>query len=74
MVGSGDGFCFCGDGCIVMVVSVTASIRVAVKISTKVFNCMFCGGICCLCSGSGGSDISWILIAFVVMVGYRWSS
>ena len=29
-----------------MVVFVTVSIRVAVEISTKLLNCMFCGGIC----------------------------
>ena len=48
-----------GDGGIVMVVSVTAAIRVAVEISTNLFNCMFCGGICCVGSGCGGSDI-WL--------------
>ena len=29
-----------------MVVSVTASIRVVVEISTNLFSCMFCGGVC----------------------------
>ena len=58
-----------------MVVSVTAAIRVAVEIS-MIFcmNCMFCGGIydvgCC----SGVSDIGWILMVVVVMVMYLWSS
>ena len=51
-----------------MVVSVTASIRVAVRISTNVFSCIFCGGIWGFCSGSVGSDISW-----VVIVRYWWS-
>ena len=41
-----------------MVVSVTAAIRVAVEISTNLFKCVFFGGICCVGSGSGGSDIS----------------
>ena len=42
-----------------MVVSVTAFIKVAVEISTSLFNCMFCGVICGV---SSGSDISWVAI------------
>ena len=57
-----------------MVVSVTAYIRVAVEISTYLFSCMFCGGICGFCSGSGGSDISWVVIVLVATVRYWWSS
>ena len=62
------------DGCIVMVGSVTALIRVAVEISTNLFSCMFYGGICGFCSDSGGSDISWVVIVLVVMERYWWSS
>ena len=36
-------FCIHCDAGIVMVVSVTASIRVVVEISTNLFSCMFCG-------------------------------
>ena len=67
-------FCICYGGGIVMVVSVTASIRVEVEISTNLFSCTFCGGICGFFSGSGGSDISWVLIVLVVTVRYLWSS
>ena len=61
-------FCLCCDGGILMVVSVTASIRVPVELSTNLFSCMFCGGICGFCSGSRGSDISCVVIVLVVMV------
>ena len=33
-------------------------ISVAVEICTYLFHCMFCGGICSVGSGIGGSDIS----------------
>ena len=55
-----------------IVVSVTASIRVVVEISTNFFSCMFCGGVCGFCSG--GSDVSWVVIVLSVMVRYWWSS
>ena len=51
----------------------TASIRVAVKISTYLFSCISCGGICGFCSASDGSDISWVVIVLVVRVRYLWS-
>ena len=57
-----------------ILVSVTASIRVAVEIIANLFSCVFCGGICAFCSGSGGSDISWVVIVLVVMVRYWWCS
>ena len=57
-----------------MVVSVTASIRVAVEISSNLFSCMFCGGISSFYSGNGCSDICWVVILLVVMVGYWWSN
>ena len=66
--------CIRCDGGIVMVVPVTASIKMAVEISTNLFSCLFCGGICGFCSGGGGSDISWVVIAFVVMARYWLSS
>ena len=47
----------CGNGDIAMVLLMTA-IRVAVEMCIYVFNCMFCGGICSVSSGIGGSDIS----------------
>ena len=56
-----------------MVVSVTADIRVAVEISTNVFNCMFCGGICGVDSGSCGSYIGWVVMVVVMMVMFWWS-
>ena len=34
---------------------------------------MFCGGICGVGSGSGGSDIGWVVMVGVVMVRYWWS-
>ena len=55
---------------VVIVVSVSASIRVAVKISTNLFNYMFFGSICGFCNGSSGSDISQFVIVLVVMVRY----
>ena len=55
-----------GGGCIGFVVS--AAIRVPVEISTNLFNCMFCGGICGVDSGSCGSDISWVVMIVVMMV------
>ena len=51
-----------------MVVSVTAAIRVAVEISTNSFNCVFCGGVCGVDSGSGGSDIGWVVMVVMMMV------
>ena len=42
-----------------MVVLVTAPTRVAVEITTSLFNCIFCGVICGV---SSGSDISWVVI------------
>ena len=51
-------FCIGGNGDIVMLVLVTTAVRVAVEICTNIFNCMFCGGICSVGSGIGGSDIS----------------
>ena len=53
-----------------MVVWMTAAIRVADEFSTYLFNCMFCGGICGVGSGSGGSDIGWVVMVVVVMVRY----
>ena len=52
--------------------SVTAVIRVAVEISTNLFNCMFCGGIFGVGSCSGGSDIGWVVMVVVGMVRYWW--
>ena len=43
----------------------------AVKISTDLFYCMFCGSICFFFSGSGASDISLVVIVLGVMVRYR---
>ena len=51
-----------------------AAIRVAVEISTYLFICMFCGGLCGVDSGSGGSDIGWVVIVVVMMVWFWWSS
>ena len=31
---------------------------------------MFCGGICCVGCCSGVSDIGWVVMVVVVMVGY----
>ena len=45
-------------GDIVILVLMTTAVRVAVEICTYLFNCMFCGGICSVGSGIGGSDIS----------------
>ena len=42
-----------GDGGIVAVLIVTAALRVVVVISSDLFNCMFCGSICGVGSGSG---------------------
>ena len=67
-------FCICCNGGIVTVVSVTASMRVVVDIITYLFSCMFCGGICGFCNGSGGSDVSWVVIVLMVTVRYWWSS
>ena len=50
--------CIGGNGDIVMLVLMTTAIRVAVEMCTYLFNCMFCGGICSVVSGIGGSDIS----------------
>ena len=50
--------CIGGFGDIVMLVLMTTAVRVAVKISTYLFNCMFCVGISSVGSGIGGSDIS----------------
>ena len=47
-----------GDGGIEVVVIVTAVVSVVVLISSHILNCMFCGGICSVVSGIGGSDIS----------------
>ena len=41
-----------------IMVLMTAAIRVAVEICTYLFNCMFCGGICSVGSCIGGSEIS----------------
>ena len=57
-----------------IVVSLTAAIRVAVEISTNLFNCIFFGGIFGVGSVSGGSDIGLVVIVVVVMVMYWWSS
>ena len=46
------------NGGIVMLVLITAAIRVAVEILCYSFNTMFCGGICSVRSGIGGIDIS----------------
>ena len=46
------------NGDIVILVLMTTAVRVAVEICTYLFNCMFCGGICSVGSGIGGSDIS----------------
>ena len=54
--------------------SMTAAIRVAVEICTYLFNCMFCGGICGVGSGIGGSDIGWVVMVIVVTIRYWWSS
>ena len=53
-----------------MVVSVTAAIRVAVEISTYLLNCMFCGGLCGVDSGSGGSDNGWVVMVVMMMVWF----
>ena len=50
--------CIGGNGDIVMLVLMTTAIRVAVEICTYLFTCMFCGGICSVGSGIGGSAIS----------------
>ena len=42
-----------------MVVFVTAAVRVAVKMSTNFFDCLFWGGIYGVGSVRGGSDIGW---------------
>ena len=53
-----------------MVVSMTAAIRVAVEVSTYFFYVFsdICG------SGIGGSYIGWVVMVVVVMVRYWWSS
>ena len=51
-----------------------AAIRVAVEISTNLFNSMFFGGICGVGSGSDGSHIGLVLIVVVVTVSYLWSN
>ena len=50
--------CIGGNGDIVILVLMTTAVRVAVEICAYLFNCMFCGGICSVCSGIGGSDVS----------------
>ena len=42
-----------GDGGIEVVVIVTAVVGVVVLMSKKIFNCIFCGDICSVVSGSG---------------------
>ena len=51
-----------------MVVSVTAAIRMAVVISTSLFICMFCDGICGVDNGSGGSDLGCVVMVVVMML------
>ena len=63
-----------GDGGLVMVVLVTAAVRVAVKISTNLFDCLFWGGIYGVGSVRGGSDIGWVVMVVLVMVRYWWAS
>ena len=51
--------CIGGNGDIVSMVLMTTAVRVAVEVCTFfLFNCMFCGGICSVGNGIGGSDIS----------------
>ena len=50
--------CIGSNGGIVMLQLISAAIRVAVKICTYLFNCMFCDGICSVGSCIGGSGIS----------------
>ena len=42
-----------GDGGIVVAVIVTAVVSVVVLICSNIINCIFCGGICKVVSGSG---------------------
>ncbi len=53
-----------------MVVLVTAGVRVAVKIITNLFDCLFWGGIYGVASVRGGSDIGWVVMVVLVMVIY----
>ena len=55
-----------------MVALVTAAVRVAVKISSNLFDCLFWGGIYGVGSVRGGSDIGWVVMVVLVMVRY-WS-
>ena len=50
--------CIGGNGDIVIMVLMTTAIRVEVEVCTFLLNCMFCGGICSIGNGIGGSDIS----------------
>ena len=63
-----------GDGGIVMLVLVTAAVRVVVEIRTTLFECLFWGGIYGVGSGQGGSDIGWVVMVVLVMVRYWLSS
>ena len=50
--------CIGSNGGIVMLGLMTAAIRVAVAMFSYLFNTMFCGGICSVGTGIGGSDIT----------------
>ena len=63
----------------------TTAIRAAVEICTYLFNCMFCGGVCSVCSHvmlccSVGSHVVVLVVVTLVelvvveMVRYWWSS
>ena len=57
-----------------VVVMVLAAVWVVFVICSNLCNCMFCGGICGVGSGSGGIDIGWVVMMVVVIVRYWWST